>query len=201
MNENQSKSPWSYCSQYSPETTVFDTYLEERKSQNSTPNTIVHRSPSDLKSEMFFTMKNLEETYQELKIIQQFQKFEFRKNLLKVINKDQLSNKSIIKQVIRTTLTGPKSETLRKKLLTVVENSYSFRFFLVFNELGQNHLPIAVYRVSSLSAVRLFGPESLPENLSETDIRFSLKFDSSTNKFKVIKSKSFNEELDAIILR
>ena len=201
MNENHIKRSWNYCNQYSPETTLFDTYLEERKSQNSTPNTIVHRSPADLKSELSFAMKNLQEADWERKSMMQFERLEFRKNLLKVINKDLVSNKEIIKQVIRNSLLGSKGEQLKKNLLVAVENSNAEKLFLIFNELGPNHTPIALYKLNGQSAQKLYGPDTLPQGLNESDIRFSLKFDSISSKFKVIKSKNFSDDLDAIILR
>lgn len=200
MRNSPMKTPWTFCSQYSPETTIFDTYLEERKSQTSSPNTIIHRSP-DLKSELFHTMKSLQEEISELKSIKQFQKYEFRKNLLKLLNKEQVSNKNVIKQVIRTILVSGKHDILRKKLLNAIDGSDREKFFLVFNELGQNHPPTALYEYNETGAHKLFGPDLLDDVLTDDSIRFSLKYDSLYNKFKVVKSKSLNDDIDAIILR
>lgn len=201
MKKNLVKVPLSNNIKFFPESTIFDIHNEEHKSQPSSPNTIVHKSPIDIQSELHHTMQLLQDSKTEKKTIQDFQKLEMRKNLLKIINKEQGSNKLILKQVLRKFMSDNKNESLKKLILQALENSKGKQFFLVFNELGQNNPPVGLYELNINVAQKLVGSEYLPENLTDLSIRFSLKFDQVFNKFKVIKSKSFRDEFDAIILR
>lgn len=195
------KDPLVFNSECVDGNTLIGTYNEDYKSQPSSPNTIVHKSSEDLQAELFNTMKFLKDAQTESKSLKEYQKLEVRKSLLKIINKEQGSNKLILKQVIRTFLPGGKNEQFRKVLLKALENSDSTQFFLVFNELGKNNPPIGLYKLNANVALKLAGSELLPENLTDASIRFSLKFDPVFSKFKVIKSKSFSDDFDAIILR
>ena len=83
MQRKDEKQLWMhYDHQYSPETTIFDTYLEEHKSRSSTPNTIIHKSPIDLKSELLNTIETLQSVNNEEALMKQAEKYELRKNLL-----------------------------------------------------------------------------------------------------------------------
>lgn len=195
------KVPLSHNINLPHESVVFEVCGEEHKSQPSSPNTIVHRSPVDIQSELNYTMQVLQASKTEKKTIQDFQKLEIRKNLLKLISKEQGSNKLILKQVLRKFMADNKNEPFKKLILQALESSKGKQFFLVFNELGQNTPPVGLYELNINMARKLVGSEYLPENLTDLSIRFSLKFDQVFNKFKVIKSKSFSDEFDAVILR
>ena len=201
MKEHEDKSFWAYNRQYSPETTVFDTYLEEQKSRSSTPNTIVRKSPVDIKLELLSKMESLQGEFSEHSFVQQMKKLEFRKTLLKVLNKTDKNNRSLIKQIIRTIPSNNDNENLRQNLLKTIDSSKHEKFILIFNSLGQHRLPIGVYFYERNETVKLFGPNNLPDVLLDSFIRFTLKFDLMSNKFKVLKTKTFNDNIDAAILR
>lgn len=191
---------WVYCNhKSSPETTVFDTYLEEYRSRNSTPNSLIHKP--DIKKELEKAIEEILRLEKEIALVKQIKNFELRKNLLKVIQIDQKSNKKIVKQAITMAFTDSELNETKVKMIAEIEKSPMSRFILVVNGFGKRNPPVAVYAGEECEMQKIFGSEKFPDFICEESLRFTLKYEVATGKFKVLKTKAFVDGADAVILR
>ena len=202
MQENEEKTIWAYCKYpYSSETTVFDTYLEEQKSRNSTPNTVIQKSPTNSLADLHSTMDTLQVFNNEISLVKEIQKYQIRKNLLKSIRQNETSNRNIILHAVAHAFEKTDNQILKKSMIREIEQSSHSRFVLIVSGLGQNSPPLAVYSVDDSMGTKIFGPKELPVVISDDFLRFTLKYDYGSNKFKILKKKSLSDEIDAVILR
>ena len=202
MQENKEKTNWTYCKYpYSSETTVFDTYLEEHKSRSSTPKQTIQQSSTNLLAEIHSTMETLQIVNKEITLANEIQKYQTRKSLLKSIRQNETSNRNTILHAIAHIFSKNDDTTLKNAMIREIEQSTNSRFILIVSGLGHNILPLALYSVGDSMGTKILGPSDYPVVITDEFLRFILKYDYSSNKFKILKRKSLSGDIDAVILR